>query len=46
MWSNVVHPTATAYPDSDKIGVWTGDKAEDIIVARSSEVEYFRGETG
>jgi uncharacterized cupin superfamily protein len=45
MWSNVVYPTATAYPDSDKVGVWTGDKAEDVVVTRSSAVEYFHGET-
>jgi hypothetical protein len=45
MWSNVVYPTATAYPDSDKVGVWTGDKAEDVMVTRSSAVEYFHGET-
>ena len=44
MWSTVVHPTATAYPDSDKVGVYTGDRAEDLIVARSSAVDYFQGE--
>jgi uncharacterized cupin superfamily protein len=46
MWSTVVFPTATAYPDSDKVGVWTGDKAEDVIVRRSSKVDYFDGEAG
>ena len=46
MWSNVVYPTATAYPDSDKVGVWTGDKAEDVMVVRSSKVDYFHGEAG
>ena len=45
MWSNVVYPTATAYPDSDKVGVWTGDKAEDVMVPRSSKVDYYHGET-
>ena len=44
MWSTVVYPTATAYPDSDKVGVWTGDEAEDVVVVRSSKVEYFHGE--
>ena len=44
MWSNVVYPTATAYPDSDKIGIWTGDRAEDVVVQRSSKVDYFLGE--
>jgi uncharacterized cupin superfamily protein len=46
MWSMVVTPTATAYPDSDKVAVWTGDKAEDLIVRRSSGVEYYDGEGG
>ena len=46
MWSTVVYPSATAYPDSDKVGVWTGDRAEDLIVRRSSGVEYYDGEGG
>jgi uncharacterized cupin superfamily protein len=44
MWSPIVTPTATAYPDSDKVAVWTGDKAENLIVRRSSGVDYFDGE--
>lgn len=44
MWSTVVYPAATAYPDSDKIAVWTGDKAENVMVQRSSKVDYFHGE--
>jgi uncharacterized cupin superfamily protein len=46
MWSTVVYPTATVYPDSDKVGVWTGNKSDDVIVPRSSGVDYFHGETG
>ena len=46
MWSNVVYPAATVYPDSDKVGVWTGDKDEDVLVPRSSDVDYFDGEAG
>ena len=45
MWSEVVLPSATAYPDSDKVGVWTGDKREDLMVKRSSGVDYFEGES-
>jgi uncharacterized cupin superfamily protein len=45
MWSEVVTPTATAYPDSDKVGIWTGDRAEDLMVERSSNVDYFHGES-
>jgi|SRR5215207_3374478 len=44
MWSEVVTPTVTVYPDSDKVGVWTGDKADDMLVERSSKVDYFHGE--
>jgi uncharacterized cupin superfamily protein len=46
MFSTVVHPAATVYPDSDKIGIWTGNKDDDLMVKRSSGVEYYEGETG
>ena len=46
MWSTVVYPTGTAYPDSDKVGLWTGDKDEDVLVERKSKVDYFHGEAG
>ena len=45
MWSDVVYPSATAYPDSGKVAVWTGWKAENLIVERSSAVDYYRGES-
>jgi uncharacterized cupin superfamily protein len=45
MFSNVVVPTATVYPDSDKVGIWTGDPGTDVIVRRDSAVGYFDGET-
>ena len=44
MWSAVVHPAATVYPDSDKIAIWTGNRDDDVIVPRSAGVEYFHGE--
>jgi uncharacterized cupin superfamily protein len=45
MWSTVVLPTATVYPDSDKIGIWNGgDRSDDIIVPRSAGVDYWHGE--
>jgi uncharacterized cupin superfamily protein len=34
------------YPDSDKVALWTGVEGEDVMVPRSSHVEYFHGETG
>ena len=46
MWSEVIVPAATVYPDSDKIGVWTGNKADDVMVERSSDVDYYHGEGG
>ena len=44
MWSTIVTPSASAYPDSDKVGVWTGIKAENLLVRRSSGVDYYDGE--
>jgi uncharacterized cupin superfamily protein len=46
MWSNIVTPSATAYPDSDKVGIWTGVEGENVMVVRSSNVDYYHGETG
>jgi uncharacterized cupin superfamily protein len=45
MWSPVLHPAATVYPDSDKIAVWTGNKDDDVVVRRASRVEYYDGES-
>ena len=45
MFSTVVTTTATVYPDSDKVGIWTGDKETDVVVRRSSRVGYYDGET-
>jgi uncharacterized cupin superfamily protein len=44
MWSQVVYPTATTYPDSGKVALWTGRKEDDVIVRRSSAVGYYDGE--
>jgi uncharacterized cupin superfamily protein len=46
MWSTVVTPTATVYPDSDKVALWTGNRDDDLIVPRSSGVDYWHGEGG
>jgi uncharacterized cupin superfamily protein len=46
MWSPVVVPSATAYPDSGKVGIWTGVAEEDLLVRRSSKVDYYDGEPG
>jgi uncharacterized cupin superfamily protein len=44
MYSDLVYPAATVYPDSDKIAVWTEGRADNIIVRRSSGVDYYDGE--
>lgn len=44
MFSTVVIPTATVYPDSDKVGIWTGDPETDLLARRESRVDYFDGE--
>lgn len=46
MFSTLRHPSATSYPDSDKIAIWTEDRTDDLIVHRSSGVDYFSGEAG
>ena len=45
MFSTVRHPAATVYPDSDKIGIWTGNREDDLMAPRTSGVDYWAGET-
>ncbi len=40
MLSTLFEPSVAVYPDSDKIGVWPGDERDNIMVRRSSNVEY------
>jgi hypothetical protein len=44
MFSTVVHPAVTVYPDSDKVGVWVGDPEVDMTVPRAAAVSYYDGE--
>jgi len=46
LFSNVAWPAVSVYPDSDKIGVFTADRADNVLVRRSSDVEYYDGERG
>lgn len=46
MWSNVTNPAVSAYVDSAKVGVFAGDPELDLMVRRSSAVDYYDGETG
>jgi uncharacterized cupin superfamily protein len=45
MYSTVTSPAASVYPDSGKVGIWTGNPDDDVIVHRSSHVDYWSGET-
>jgi uncharacterized cupin superfamily protein len=44
MFSSVVYPTISVYPDSDKIGIRPGNEKDKLNVRRSSGVDYFEGE--
>jgi uncharacterized cupin superfamily protein len=46
MFSTIGRPAATVYPDSDKIGIWTGNKDDEAMVRRSSTVGYYDAEPG
>ena len=37
-------PSVAVYPDSDKLGVWTGDEHDKLLVRRESNVDYWAGE--
>jgi uncharacterized cupin superfamily protein len=45
MFSSTRVPAVSVYPDSDKIGVFTGNKADDLLVRKTSGVDYWDGET-
>jgi hypothetical protein len=45
MVSTLTRPAVAVYPDSDKIGVFTEDRADNIIVRRESGVDYWDGES-
>ncbi len=46
MFSNARVPSVSVYPDSDKIGVWPGDEADELIFRRGSAVPWSDGEEG
>ncbi|HMC06907.1 MAG TPA: cupin domain-containing protein [Solirubrobacterales bacterium] len=37
-------PAVAVYPDSDKIGVFTEDRSDDLMVRRESGIDYWDGE--
>ena len=46
MFSSARMPAVSVYPDSDKIGVWPGDEADDLIFRRGTAVPWSDGEEG
>jgi uncharacterized cupin superfamily protein len=44
MFSTRVEPAVCVYPDSGKIGVYTGNEDDDLMVRKTSGVGYFDGE--
>jgi uncharacterized cupin superfamily protein len=46
MFSTRSEPAVAVYPDSGKIGVFTGNDDDDLLVRKSSGVDYWDGETG
>ena len=46
MFSDIVWPAATVYPDSDKIGIWVDNPDDNTMVPRSAKVPYYHGEPG
>lgn len=47
IFSNTDEPSLAVYPDSDKLGMWSGPKFENrdhILVERKSAVGYWEGE--
>jgi len=44
MFSTRFEPSVAVYPDSDKIGAWSGDDRDKIMVRRESAVDYYDGE--
>jgi len=46
MFSSARVPAVSIYPDSDKIGVWSGDEENDLIFKRATAVPWEEGEEG
>ena len=47
MFSSARQPAVAVYPDSDKIGVWPGEEADNVMLRRrDGRVGYYEGEAG
>jgi uncharacterized cupin superfamily protein len=38
------YPAIAVYPDSNKLGAWTGDEDDYVLVRRGSRLDYYDGE--
>jgi uncharacterized cupin superfamily protein len=46
LFSSARVPAVSVYPDSDKIGVWPGDEANELVFRRGTAVPWSDGEEG
>ena len=46
MFSSSRVPAVSVYPDSDKIGVWSGNEPDELIFKRGTAVSWAEGEEG
>jgi uncharacterized cupin superfamily protein len=46
MFSRARLPAVSVYPDSDKLGVWPGNQADELIFRRDTAVPWSHGEEG
>lgn len=46
MFSSARVPAVSVYPDSDKIGVWSGHEPDELIFRRATAVPWADGEDG
>jgi len=46
MFSRSRVPAVSVYPDSDKIGVWSGNEPDELIFKRATAVPWSEGEEG
>ena len=46
LFSSSRTPAVSVYPDSNKIGVWPGNEADDLIFVRDAAVPWAHGEEG
>jgi uncharacterized cupin superfamily protein len=46
MFSSAREPSVAVYPDSDKLGVWPGNAADNVMIRRADgQVDYWQGES-